>query len=439
MHVIVIALGSAGDVHPLVGLSLTLRRREHDVLMIGPSFFRSLAERVGLGYVGVGTEDEYREALQDHDLWHATRSFSVVARRLIVPALRPVYETIQYRQRADTVLASSCLAFSARIAQEKLNIPLATIHLQPIMLRSALRPACFGFPDVLGQLPPVLRRVYYRVADALIVDPPVVNHINRFRAELGLPPVRRLFNGWIQSPDLVIGLFPEWFSPPPPDWPPNVALTGFPLWDESEVQTSGSELQEFLRVGDPPLVFTAGSANIQARKFFEVSADVCGASGRRGLLLTQFPEQLPTLLPNGVRHFHYVPFSEVLPRSAALIHHGGIGTMSQAIAAEIPQLIIPTSHDQPDNATRIRRLGVGDFLRPHEYKSSHVIEKLAALQNPVVKEECRRRADDVAGCKGLEMAANLIERLGTRKANRSQSAHSQVKSQRHSQGTAYGA
>jgi rhamnosyltransferase subunit B len=413
VHVIVIALGSAGDVHPLIGLSLTLRRRGHDVLMIGPSFFRNLAERVGLEYAGIGTGDEYREALRDPDLWHPTRSFSVVARRLIVPALQPVYEMIQNRRRADTVLASACTAFAARIAQEKLRVPLATTHLQPIMLRSAQSPACFGFPDVLGHLPPVLRRVYYRVADALIVDPPVANETNRFRAELGLAPVTRLFNSWIHSPDLVIGLFPEWFSPPPADWPPNVALTGFPLWDESEVRMPSSDLKEFLSVGDPPLVFTAGSANLQGKKFFDVSADVCRVTGRRGLLLTQFPEQLPLSLPNGVRHFHYVPFSEVLPRSLALIHHGGIGTMSQAIAAGIPQLVIPTSHDQPDNAVRVRRMGIGDFLRPDEYKTEQVVEKLAALQNPVMREECRRRAADVASCKGLEMAANLIERLGT--------------------------
>src|SRR5262249_8339824 len=419
VHVIVIALGSAGDVHPLIGLSLTLRGRGDDVLMIGPFVFRIVAERVGLEYVGIGTQDEYREALRDPDLWHPTRSFSVAARRLILPALRPVYETIQNRRRANTVLISACTAFGARIAQEKLRVPLATIHLQPIMLRSAVRPACFGFPDVLNHLPRLLRRVYYRVADAVIVDPPVANETNHFRAELGLPPVTRLFNRWIHSPDLVIVLFPEWFSSPPPDWPPNVALPGDADRNESEVRTPSSEIEEFLKVDDPPLVFTAGSANIQGKKFFEVAADVCRITGRRGLLLTQFPEQLPRSLPNAVRHFHYVPFSEVLPRSLALVHHGGIGTMSQAIAAGIPQLIIPTSHDQPDNAVRIRRLGIGDFLRPNECKADCVVAKLAALQDPAVREQCRHRAVDVGDCKALEMAAMLVERLGARNSSNS--------------------
>ena len=78
------------------------------------------------------------------------------------------------------------------------------------------------------------------------------------------------------------------------------------------------------------------------------------------MFLTQYPEQLPARLPNGVRHFNYIPFSTVLPRAAAFVHHGGIGTTAQALAAGVPQLVVPLAHDQPDNAVRIRHLGVGD-------------------------------------------------------------------------------
>ncbi len=411
MHVIVIALGSAGDVHPNIGLALALRRRGHEVLLVGPAMFRTLAERVGLECMGIGTEEEYEQAIRDPDLWHPTRSFTVVAKRLILPALRPIYEIIESRRRNDTVVASSPLAFAARIAQEKLGVPLATVHLQPIILRSTIQPACFGFPDILAALPRWLRGPYFRFADRMFVDRWVADETNRFRADLALPPVRRLFHRWIHSPDLVLGLFPEWFAPPAPDWPPNVQLTGFPLWDESDVRQPSPELEEFLRAGDPPLVFTAGSAMLQAKKFFEVSAAICSAMGRRGLLLTQFAEQLPSSLPAGVRHFDYVPFSSVLPRSAALIHHGGIGTTAQAIAAGIPQLIVPSSHDQPDNAVRVRRLGLGEFLMPKDYNANRVLKKLEGVMTTRVKAECQRRAAAVNGSKSLEMAAVLIEQL----------------------------
>lgn len=411
LQAIVVGLGSAGDVHPNLGLALALRERGLAVLFVGPEVFRPLAERIGIDFVGVGSEDEYYAAIRDPDLWHPVRSFSVVARRLILPALRPVYEIIkEHSEPGRTVVAAPGFAFGARIAQEKLGTPLATVHLQPIMFRSAIHPGCFGFPDIVGHLPRPVRNLYFRAADRVFIDRWLAEPVNSFRAELGLDPVRRLFDRWIHSPQLVIGLFPKWFAPPQPDWPQNVSLTGFPLWDERDIRSTSEELEGFLGSGDPPLVFTAGSAMLQAKQFFEVSADVCNATGRRGLLLTQFREQLPAHLPAEVRHFEYIPFSTVLPRSAALIHHGGIGTTAQAISAGIPQLIVPNAHDQPDNAVRVRRLGIGDYVLPGAYTKTRVVSKLHALLSPEMKSNCSRAADSVDN-ESLQRASGLIEAL----------------------------
>jgi rhamnosyltransferase subunit B len=103
----------------------------------------------------------------------------------------------------------------------------------------------------------------------------------------------------------------------------------------------------------------------------------------------------------------------VLPRAAVLVHHGGIGTAAQALAAGIPQLVVPSAHDQPDNAVRIRRLGVGDFLLPRAYRTAAVIERVAALTRSGVRENCRRYAGAMAGGRSLETAAALIEQLAT--------------------------
>jgi len=413
LQVIVIGLGSAGDVHPNIGLALALQQRGHEVLLVAPSVFRSLGERAGLEFAALLSDDEYDAAIRDPNLWHPFRSFSVVARRLILPALRPVYEIVQkHRRPGRTVVAAPGLAFGARIAQEKLGVPLATVHLQPIMFRSAIQPGCFGFPDILAHLPYPLRTLYLRAADRFLLDPYLADETNSLRVELGLPPVYRLFNGWVNSPQLVIGMFPQWFAPPAPDWPSNVVLTGFPLWDEGSLRSPSPELAEFLAAGPPPIVFTAGSAMLQAQRFFQVSADVCRCSGRRAIFLTQFPEQLPMPLPSGTTHYDYVPFSAVLPQAAVLVHHGGIGTTAQAIAAGIPQLIVPSTHDQPDNAMRVRRLGVGDFLLPRAYTTANVENSLLRLMSPDLRKNCQRRAEDLAGSRSLETASQLIEKLG---------------------------
>ena len=414
MKVIIVALGSAGDVHPNVGLSLALQKRGHAVLLVATSVFAPLANRVGLEFQGLGTEKDYHDSLNDPDIWHPTRALSVIARRLIVPAMREVYALIADESRSgQCVVAASSLAFGARLAQERLGVPLATVHLQPSIFRSVYEPPVVTCPDVLSRLPRFLRPYFYRAADLFHIDPLLAGPLNEFRRKLGLPPVRRLFNGWIHSPQLVIGLFPDWFAAPQLDWPPNVHLTGFPLYDESDSREIPTELAEFLAAGPAPVVFTAGSAMVQGHDFFCTSAEVCSRAGWRGILLTQFPDQLPSPLPEGVRHFRYVPFSQVLPRAAAFVHHGGVGTMAQALAAGVPQLITPLAFDQPDNAARVRRLGVGDYLRPSQYKTKTVIDRLSRLmESPAVRARCNERRQSLLAPQALERTCDLIELLG---------------------------
>lgn len=412
LRIIVVGLGSAGDVHPKVALALELRRRGHEVVLVAPSLFTGLARSLDLDFEPVLRDEDYESALMDPDAWHPLRAFFVVARRLVLPSMRPVYDIIRRRlEPGRTVLAASGLALGARLAQERLGVPTATVHRQPIMLRSTIRPACYGFPDVISRLPHSLRRVYLAAADRFIIDPCLAPEFNAFRAELGLAPVRRLFDGWIHSPQRVIGLFPDWFAPPAPDWPRNVVLTGFPLWDEREVRAGSPELESFLAAGEPPLVFTAGSAMMQAHRFFAAAVEACRRTGRRALLLAQHADQIPAGLPHHVRHFAYVPFSSLLPRCAALIHHGGIGTSAQALAAGIPQLVVPFAHDQPDNAMHLRRLGVAEVLPAARCTPGRLAKRFAALQDTSLREACRLQAKRMAAQRSISDTCVAIETL----------------------------
>jgi rhamnosyltransferase subunit B len=93
-----------------------------------------------------------------------------------------------------------------------------------------------------------------------MIDPVIAPPLNAFRAGKGLPPVTRVVHDWWHSPDLVIGLFPEWFAAPQPDWPRQMKLTGFPLFDERGFEPLGAELEAFLAAGAAPIAFTPGSA-----------------------------------------------------------------------------------------------------------------------------------------------------------------------------------
>lgn len=129
-------------------------------------------------------------------------------------------------------------------------------------------------------------------------------------------------------------------------------------------------------------------------------------------MLSRHPQQLPSQLPEGIIAFPHIPFSTVLPRAAAIVHHGGIGTVAHAFAAGIPQIIRPMAYDQPDNAARVERFGAGKTIHPKEYTAPRLQSALTALlSSDSVSETCRRYSERVASDKALSIVCDEIERL----------------------------
>lgn len=223
--------------------------------------------------------------------------------------------------------------------------------------------------------------------------PLITKPLNRFRAKLELPPVRRIFRDWIHQGDCVLGMFPDWFADRPGDWPSNVELPGFPLYDHALRSPLSPDVAEFIQAGAPPVVFTAGTANANARDFFRISIEGCRKAGKRAILLSHFDSQLPERLPDGMIHARHAPFGALLPQVAAFVHHGGIGTTSQALKAGVPQLIRPTAYDQFDNAARAVRLGVASKLLPKRYSAEAVAAALARMtSDQAMLARCRQLA-----------------------------------------------
>ena len=99
-----------------------------------------------------------------------------------------------------------------------------------------------------------------------------------------------------------------------------------------------------------------------------------------------------------------------LPRAAALVHHGGIGTLAQALRAGCPQLVMPMAFDQPDNAVRLERLGVGRYLRPSRFTGVAAARELEALLgSEEVARACRDIASRFEGIDPVTRTCELIE------------------------------
>lgn len=413
LKVLLPALGSAGDVHPVIGLGIALQARGHRATLLTNPLFQPIIEQQGLGFLPVGTIDDALAAIADPDLWHPRKGFGVVARRAMLPAMPVVYRLIEQHADANTVVASSGIAFGARLAQERLGIPTATVHLQPTIIRCLVDQGMLGDVRISSAQPMWFKRALFRAADWLLIDRVLKQPLNDFRATLGLAPISRVLHRWIHSPQLVIGFFPEWFAAPQADWPAHTHLVGFPLWDGGDGSPPmPPDAEAFLDGGLPPVVFTPGSAASTLHRYFAESVTALRTLGVRAMLVTNFADQVPTSLPPGVQTFGYLPFSELLPRTAMLVYHGGIGTLAQTIKAGIPHLVVPNGHDQFDNGWRIERHGLGRSLPQTRYRARAVAEAISSLvSDRALNTRCRDYAARIDSTAALARACELIEGL----------------------------
>jgi rhamnosyltransferase subunit B len=357
------------------------------------------------------TDAEFGEVLANPDFWHPLKA-GLVAARWGAPLIARQYELIASLARdPDAVLVASPGVLAARLVQEKLRRPMASIILQPWMIPSISAPPVMpGGLTLPRWAPRPLGRLYWWGFNA-VGDRLVGSELNRLRRSLGLEPVRQVFRWWL-SPELVLGLFPDWYGPPQADWPAQVRLTGFPTYDGRSGRDLPAEVIEFCSAGDPPAAFTFGTGMMHATDPFRAAVDACAQLGLRGLLLTKFEQQLPPRLPPTVRHCAFAPFQQLFPLCAAVVHHGGIGTTARALAAGTPQLVLPFAYDQLDNARRVERLGAGEWLRARRANGRRMAKALDRLVSLPFRAGGRARSAALKHENGLNLAADWIEELG---------------------------
>lgn len=414
MHVIMASVGTDGDILPYVGLGATLRERGHRVTLLANEHFQPMAADQGLGFQALVSNDETQELLGNPDFWHPVKA-ARVASRWGARFIRRQYELLaELAHGEDAVLVASPGVLAGRLVQETLSRPLASVILQPWMIPSVQAPPVMpGGLALPAGTPKPIWRLYWRLLDAA-GDWLMGRELNGLRAGLGLEPVRRLFQWWL-SPELVLGMFPDWYGPPQTDWPAAMRLVGFPNGDGRSTVNLPADLSEFCRAGSPPVAFTFGTGMMHAAGLFREAIKACELLNARAILLTRYANQLPDELPGFVRHCEFASFAKLFPQCAVVVHHGGIGTTAAALAAGAPQLILPFAYDQEDNATRVKRLGAGDWLKHRRRDSRQMASALVPLMTTSIKTRCQTLAARFGGGLAFATAAQWIEELAQKR------------------------
>jgi len=411
LHVVLVTIGSAGDLFPFLRIALALREAGHRISFLGPVQHAPYVRAAGLPFHGLPADP----AVLDHpDLWHPTRGFGVVweATRPAMAAVPAYMAALPRDERCAMLVHPLALPEADLCRAVRPGLRIAAAFLAPSNLPTVHDPLMLGPWRVPRWVPHGVRRRLWRTLASRFVDPIALPDVNAARSSVGLAPVNSLLDTVVSIADLSIGLFPQWFAPTPPDWPRPLVRTGFPLFDPAPDAALSPELRQFLGQGGRPLVFTPGTGNRQTRAWFEHAIDASRLLGERAVFLTPHRDQLPAALPRHVLWQEYVPLRALLSQAAVLVHHGGIGTTAEALHAGAAQLVVPLAHDQFDNAARVEALGVGLSLPATRLNTRRLVAALEALlDDDGLRPHCRAVAAKFADDGGVEEVVRALEAL----------------------------
>lgn len=347
---LLITTGSRGDVQPFLVLARALSEAGAHPVVAAPRRFDNLAARFGVEFIGL---DDSILDLQDEFVGagpvRAVRSLGRI-RPLMRRWLNDLAELAHGEAgRADIAVFTQKVLGGASLA-ERLKIPGLPAQLIP----TGPPTSAFRAPLAPVGTPRLLRRASWLLVGA--AEAPWRRMVAQWRsARLGLKTRPIPFSRIVATRGILSAWSPRLLAAPP-EWHSSQSPLGF--WRSRETGTLPPDIERFLADGPPPVVIGFGSMRHDdpARLAREV-VDGLRRAGRRGILLAGW-SGLSVSGGGDILAVEEAPLGGLLPRAAAIVHHGGVGTVGAALHAGTPQVISPFFGDQSFWAGRLRELGV---------------------------------------------------------------------------------
>jgi sterol 3beta-glucosyltransferase len=418
-QITLLASGTRGDVQPFVALALALKARGLDVRVATHANFRPLVERHGLACMLIeGNPSELmmqqggRGALAIQGGW--LRSARATSRFL--SAARPVYAGMLSSgwlacQGSDALIIGLPTIWGMQIA-EALEIPCCWCPLQPLSRTAEFPSSLLPFTRSLGRIG---NRLTHRLIEQALWLP-WRSVINRWRREeLHASPIG------IASPyaeiehALVLYGFSRQVVPRPHDWPSNHIISGYWFLDDAQSWTPPTELMRFLDAGDSPVYIGFGSPGVRTATSLQTITEALEALQLRAIV-----NDHSLVLRGGsanprVFHLADAPHSWLFAHVAAVVHHGGAGTMAASLRAGAPMVVLPGATDQFFWAARAAALGVAPAAIPQS--SLNTARLITALDQATRSHYMRLAAQKLSRLlqdeDGAGRAAGIIKRLMT--------------------------
>lgn len=382
-----VAHGTDGDVLPVIRIGRELSKRGHRVALLSHARYSRHARGGGMRFVAVDTVAADQASQTD-----PRADLNNLGERRDLRGVREYYELhgffaqLRFECRAlrrlyaegDTVLIGLALSsLSVLTAGEWLSAPVACLSASPFHL-SVLDRAAAEYAEIFGE------------------------GLDAVREEMGLAAIGD-WPAWLGRARTGVGTWPHWFDACGESAGSGVRLTGFVLADEDPVKSEPSPET----VGGDAVLIAGSSGQLTSSAFYRAAIAATVRLGRPAVVVSRSRDLLPDRLPPGVRWFPRLAFRDVIPRVAAVVHHGGIGTAVRALVSGTPQLLLASGFDRPDNARRLTACGLAEWLPESDWHADQAAAKLYTVLR-------RGRVELPPGAgpvDAVQAAADVIERV----------------------------
>lgn len=420
MNILIMTLGSRGDVQPFVALGKGLQDAGHEVTVCAVSRFEDFVTEHGLKYAYMNDEilalidsDEVREIMGNTTNVVGALNAMVKLAKQAGPLQRMMMEdTWKAAEQANPdLIIFHPKTYGGSLFAEKLGARSMLAPTLPQFIPTADFTA-MGFPKL--PLGGGYNRMTYSLTTRLTVLG-VAQYTNRWRKEQGLKPLpmganflRKQAGEWIP----VLHPLSKYVIPIPSDWDENVRAMGYWFLDHPADWQPSPALQAFLDAGEPPVYVGFGSmVGLNPREITQQVIQGLQQADVRGIIATGWGGLQADDLPETIFKLDQAPHDWLFSRMAAVVHHGGAGTTAAGLRAGKPTVICPFFGDQPFWGQRVYELGAGSEPIPQKKLTA---EKLAAAirevtTNPSIQQTAADIGEKLRAEEGVANAVQFIE------------------------------
>ena len=366
---------TGGDVYPFIRLGKMLVKAGHKVTLFTHCVYEEKARNEGLGFVALDDMDEYEQMSRD-----LAMLADPIGHKDDYVGFHTRYHGKERLLREVDLIEKACTSDSIIIARFRSSISgLLTAEKNHLRYASMiLAPNYFSHMELHNEM--------FGVA--------FCEEINLAREVLNLPPISD-WKDWLYSPKTILCGWPDWYAKRDETWAEGATPIGF-LEDpdqNNEIELD-SDIVSFLekaeRMNRKTAIVTGGSSRMVSRDFYRTAIHSCILAGVYTIAVTPYDEYIPEDLPDTVLCVRHAPLRYLMNKVDLVVHHGGMGTINEAIDAAVAQIVLPHLTDGPDNADRLAVLGIAAKFPPKLWEPERIAQSITEQLSEEKHELCHR-------------------------------------------------